>query len=101
MVMTLLQEVTRQPYSHWLAAASVSGGHQATAFAKLGLWYADFKADVPRARKCFQRALGLNPLQSEAGEACPWFDIPLHPRDMEPPTFPSLLLITYSGRHWA
>ncbi|KAL3133073.1 hypothetical protein ABBQ38_006975 [Trebouxia sp. C0009 RCD-2024] len=62
------QEVRGQAYGHWLAAASVGGSHQAAAFAKLGLWYADFKADVPRARKCFQRALGLNPLQSEAGE---------------------------------
>lgn len=63
-----LQEVRGQAYAHWLAAAGVAGAHQAAAFAKLGLWYADFKADTPRARKCFQRGLGLNPLQTEAGQ---------------------------------
>ena len=48
----------------------MAGIHQAAAFAKLGQWYADYKADVPRARKCFQRGLGLNPLQAEAGQLC-------------------------------
>ena len=66
-VMVHLQEVRGQAYTHWLAAAGVGGAHQAEAFAKLGQWYADFKADVPRARKCFQRGLGVNPLQAEAG----------------------------------
>lgn len=69
--MVLLQEVRGQAYAHWLAAAGVVGAHQAAAFAKLGQWYADFKADVPRAKKCFQRGLGLNPLQAEAGQLCP------------------------------
>lgn len=64
----LRQEVRGQAYAHWLAAAGVPGSHQPAAFAKLGLWYADFKADAGRARKCFQRALGLNPLQAEAGQ---------------------------------
>ena len=63
-----LQEVRGQAYAHWLAAAGQAGAHQAAAFAKLGLWYADFKADMPRARKCFQRGLGLDPLQAEAGQ---------------------------------
>ena len=58
-----------EAHGHWLAAAAVAGPHQATAFAKLGLWYAEVKADGPRARKCFQRSLGLNPLQAEAGVA--------------------------------
>ena len=65
--MVHLQEVRGQAYAHWLSAAGVAGAHQAAAFAKLGRWYADFKTDVPRARKCFQRGLGLNPLQAEAG----------------------------------
>lgn len=55
--------------SHWLASAAVAGAHQAGAFAKLGWWYADFKGDKLRARKCFQRALGLDSLQAEAGIA--------------------------------
>ena len=58
-----------QAHSHWLAAAAVPGPHQSAAFAKLGLWYASVKTDLPRARKCFQRGLGLNPVLAEAGIA--------------------------------
>lgn len=64
------QEARGEAHSHWLAAAAVAGSHQAGAFAKLGLWYADFKSDKPRARKCFQRGLGLNPLEADAGWPC-------------------------------
>ena len=39
-----------EAHSHWLAAAAVSGPHQSAAFAKLGLWYATVKTDLPRAR---------------------------------------------------
>ncbi len=61
------QEARGEAHAHWLAAAAVAGSHQAAAFAKLGLWYADFKGDKARARKCFQRGLGLNPLETDAG----------------------------------
>ncbi|KAL0025266.1 hypothetical protein WJX77_012112 [Trebouxia sp. C0004] len=62
------QKARGEAHSHWLAAAAVAGSHQAGAFVKLGLWYADFKGDKPRARKCFQRGLGLNPLEADAGD---------------------------------
>ena len=62
-----IQADQAEAHSHWLAAAAVSGPHQSAAFAKLGLWYATVKTDLPRARKCFQRSLGLNPLHAEAG----------------------------------
>ena len=64
------QEARGEAHSNWLAAAAVAGSHQAGAFAKLGLWYADVKGDKPRARKCFQRGLGLNPLEADAGRPC-------------------------------
>lgn len=63
------QEARGEAQAHWLAAAAVAGSHQAAAFAKLGMWYADFKADKARARKCFQRGLGLDPLQADAGKS--------------------------------
>lgn len=63
----LLQEYTAQAHALWLAAAAVPGAQQAAAFAKLGTWYRQVKGDLPRARKCFQRGLGLSPLQAEAG----------------------------------
>lgn len=83
------QEVRGQAYAHWLSAAGVAGAHQAAAFAKLGRWYADFKADRPRARKCFQRGLGLNPLQAEAGQ----------PHTLLSPPEGSLLCTPPSPRH--
>lgn len=71
MCLARVQADRAEAHGHWLAAAAVAGPHQATAFAKLGLWYADVKADAARARKCFQRSLGLNPLQAKAGIALP------------------------------
>lgn len=62
-----LQTDRATAHTTWLAAAGVGGSHQAPAFAKLGLWYTKVKADSARARKCFQRSLGLDPLQAEAG----------------------------------
>lgn len=44
---------------------------QGEAFAWLGRFYADASADLPRAQKCFQRALALDPTQAEAGISPP------------------------------
>lgn len=53
-----------------LACAAVEGPHQAQAFSWLGRWYWEVATDEPRARKCYQRALALDPMASEqAGEA--------------------------------
>ncbi|KAG1666570.1 hypothetical protein FOA52_000537 [Chlamydomonas sp. UWO 241] len=51
-----------------LAAAAVRGPQQAGAFCWLGRWYADVAHDTPRAIKCYQRSLALDPTQPAAGE---------------------------------
>jgi len=51
-----------------LAAAAQDGPHRATAFAHLGLVYAA-SGDSPRAGKCFDRALFLDPTDAVAGPA--------------------------------
>lgn len=44
-------------------------GWQAEAFAWLGRFYGQQAGDAARARKCYQRALALDPLQGLAGDA--------------------------------
>lgn len=48
-----------------LASAAVPGPHQAEAFSWLGRWYGEVGGDEVRARKCYQRALALDPATSE------------------------------------
>ncbi|GIM10969.1 hypothetical protein Vretimale_14543, partial [Volvox reticuliferus] len=54
-----------------LSAASVAGPLQAAAFTWLGQWYdrASEPRDELKARRCYQRALALDPSQAPAGEA--------------------------------
>ena len=49
--------------------AAVPGPAQAAAFAWLGRFYREVASDAARARKCFQKALALDPTQADAG-AC-------------------------------
>jgi superkiller protein 3 len=46
---------------HLLDAAAEEGPQQAEAFEWLGHWYSQVAHDEFRARKCYQRALALNP----------------------------------------
>ena len=50
-------------YSRLLAAAKVEGPHQSGTFALLGRFYYDVAKDVTRARKCYQKAVSLDPAQ--------------------------------------
>lgn len=43
--------------------------HNAAAFAYLGHYYSRFTADSQRALKCYERAITLNPDDSESGES--------------------------------
>ncbi len=43
------------------------GPAQAAAFAWLGRFYREVASDAARARKCFQKALALDPTQADAG----------------------------------
>lgn len=61
--------------SHLLDAAAEEGPQQAEAFEWLGHWYSQVAGDEFRARKCYQRALALNPtlvrrLQPSTGLCC-------------------------------
>ncbi|KAF8069413.1 SKI3 [Scenedesmus sp. PABB004] len=56
-------------HTHLLDAAAVEGPQQATAFEWLGHWYAQVGDDEARARKCYQRALALDPTLEGAGNA--------------------------------
>lgn len=58
----------KHAHAQWLAAAAVAGPSQAAAFARLGDFYGQVAGDAARARKCYQRALALDPLQADAGE---------------------------------
>ncbi|KAF6252995.1 hypothetical protein COO60DRAFT_1704042 [Scenedesmus sp. NREL 46B-D3] len=56
---------------HLLDAAAEEGPQQAEAFEWLGHWYSQVARDEFRARKCYQRALALNPTLEGAGnELC-------------------------------
>ncbi|KAK9814136.1 hypothetical protein WJX72_001132 [[Myrmecia] bisecta] len=57
-------------HANLLAAAAVEGApDQAAAFAWLGHYYREVAGDALRARKCYQRALALDPTLASAGEA--------------------------------
>ncbi|GLU00145.1 hypothetical protein SLE2022_175370 [Rubroshorea leprosula] len=53
---------------HFLISAKLNP-QNAAAFKYLGHYYANFCLDVQRALKCYQRAVSLNPDDSDAGEA--------------------------------
>jgi formate hydrogenlyase subunit 6/NADH:ubiquinone oxidoreductase subunit I len=57
----------RYAHSHWLAAAAAPGPSQPPAFARLGDYYRGVAGDAARARRCYQRALALDPLQASTG----------------------------------
>eukprot|EP00879_Flechtneria_rotunda_P010701 GHRR01011183.1.p1 GENE.GHRR01011183.1~~GHRR01011183.1.p1 ORF type:complete len:1628 (+),score=649.14 GHRR01011183.1:120-5003(+) len=52
-----------------LEAAAEEGPQQAEAFEWLGHWYSQVAHDEPRARKCYQRALALDPTLGGSGNA--------------------------------
>lgn len=58
-------------HAHWLAAAAISGPAQGSSFAWLGHYYSQVAGDALRARKCFQRALAVDPSEASAGESLP------------------------------
>ncbi|PKA60385.1 putative UDP-N-acetylglucosamine--peptide N-acetylglucosaminyltransferase SEC [Apostasia shenzhenica] len=53
---------------HFLASAKLNPS-DGTAFRFLGHYYREVLLDAPRAAKCYQRAIALNPDDSEAGES--------------------------------
>ncbi|GMI82416.1 wax restorer [Hibiscus trionum] len=53
---------------HWVISVK-QNPKNAAAFAYLGHYYATVSVDIPRAVKCYQRALSLHPDDSDAGEA--------------------------------
>ncbi len=57
----------RYAHAQWLAAAAAPSPSQPPAFARLGDFYRDVAHDAARARRCYQRALALDPLQAGAG----------------------------------
>ena len=50
-------------HSCLLSSAAVEGPHQGEAFCWLGRWFDEVASDGPRAIKCYQRAIALNPNQ--------------------------------------
>lgn len=57
-------------HAHWLAAAAVEGASsRAAAFAWLGRYYEEEAGDIGKARRCYQRALAIDPVEDVAGEA--------------------------------
>jgi tetratricopeptide (TPR) repeat protein len=56
-------------YEHFLHAASLDGPEQAAAFAYLGHYFVRVKAEEMKARKCYRRALELDPREAAAGRA--------------------------------
>ncbi|GFP89520.1 tetratricopeptide repeat protein 37 [Phtheirospermum japonicum] len=62
------QEMREKSVEHLMIAAKLNP-QNAAAFRYLGHYYAHVLPDPQRALKCYQRALALNPDDSEAGEA--------------------------------
>ncbi|PPR82873.1 hypothetical protein GOBAR_AA37846 [Gossypium barbadense] len=59
---------------HWVISVK-QNPKNAAAFIYLGHYYATVSVDIPRAIKCYQRALSLNPDDSDSGEAlCDFLD---------------------------
>lgn len=58
-------------HAELLEAAAEEGPQQAEAFEWLGHWYREVAADELHARKCYQRALALNPTLV-GREVCGW-----------------------------
>lgn len=56
-------------HAHLLDAAAEEGPQQAGAFEWLGHWYSQVAGDELRARKCYQRALALDPTLVRANKA--------------------------------
>ena len=57
-------------HAHWLAAAAMEGASsRAAAFAWLGRYYEEEAGDAGKARRCYQRALAIDPVEDVAGEA--------------------------------
>lgn len=63
-----LPDIQEKAAQHFLIAAKLNP-QNAAAFTYLGHYYARVAVDSQRAIKCYQRALGLNPDDSIAGEA--------------------------------
>ncbi|GMH45472.1 hypothetical protein BSKO_13429 [Bryopsis sp. KO-2023] len=55
--------------THFMQAAKTESDFQAGAFTMLGRFYLEVELDKQKARKCFQRALALDPTQGYAGNA--------------------------------
>jgi hypothetical protein len=56
-------------YENFLHAATVDGPAQASAFAYLGHHFRSVKHEEMKARKCYRRALEINPREASAGTA--------------------------------
>ncbi|KAK9847277.1 hypothetical protein WJX84_002642 [Apatococcus fuscideae] len=55
-------------HAHWLAAAAAEGAlSRAAAFAWLGKYYREVAGDTGKARRCYQRALAIDPVDDVAG----------------------------------
>jgi superkiller protein 3 len=54
-------------YAYWLAALK-SNLNYAPVYTSLGVFYSDYAKDKKRARKCFQKAFELSPVEVEAAE---------------------------------
>lgn len=62
------REDKHNAYAHFLAAAQHEGAFTAQAFAWLGRWYQAVGRDPAAAKRCFQRALALDPTVDVAGD---------------------------------
>lgn len=56
-------------YENFLHAATVDGPDQAAAFAYLGHHFRGVKREEMKARKCYRRALEIDPCEASAGGA--------------------------------
>ncbi|PIN19633.1 TPR repeat-containing protein [Handroanthus impetiginosus] len=62
------QEIRKEAVEHFMIAVKLNP-QNAAAFRYLGHYYAHISPEPQRALKCYQRAVALNPDDSEAGEA--------------------------------
>ncbi|XP_021600891.2 tetratricopeptide repeat protein SKI3 isoform X4 [Manihot esculenta] len=62
------KEFKEKAAEHFVISAKLNP-HNAAAFAYLGHYYSRFTADSQRALKCYERAITLNPDDSESGES--------------------------------
>lgn len=61
--------ISKEKAAEQFVAAARLNQHNGAVFRYLGHYYSRFSEDLPRALKCYQRALSLDPTDSDCGEA--------------------------------